>query len=105
MITIVGTGHVFRLQEQMLFLVKHIWPDCVLVELDQTRYNLLTQPKKEGQEAEPPKEGKKKEPWIYRNTAKYQKRMAKEHRSDVGSELITAVNAGRLLGAEIQYHH
>ena len=104
MITIVGTGHVFRLQEQILFLVKHIWPDCVLVELDYTRYQMLTAPKKEGPEAEKEaEEASKKDPWIYRNTAKYQKRMAQEHKSDVGSELITAVNAGRLLGAEIGF--
>lgn len=104
MITIVGTGHVFRLQEQMLFLVKHIWPDCVLVELDYTRYQMMTQPKKEGPEAEKAaKEAAKKEPWIYRNTAKYQKRMAEQQKTDVGSELITAVNAGRLLEAEIGF--
>ena len=100
MITIVGTGHVFRLQEQVLFLVKHIWPDCVLVELDQTRYRALTEPPKEG---EAPKEDRKKDPWIFRNTAKYQKRMAEDHRSGVGQELVTAVNAGRLLGAEIGF--
>lgn len=104
MITIVGTGHVFRLNEQILFLVKNIWPDCVLVELDYTRYQILTQPKKEGPEAEKAaQEASKKDPWIYRNTAKYQKRMAKDHDSDVGSELITAVNAGRLLNAEIGF--
>ena len=102
MITVVGTGHVFRLQEQILFLTKHIWPDCVLVELDYTRYKMLTESPKEGQ-AEEPKEGPKKDPWIYRNTARYQKRMAEDHRSGVGQELVTAVNAGRLLGAEIGF--
>ena len=102
MITVVGTGHVFRLQEQILFLTKHIWPDCVLVELDYTRYKMLTESPKEGQ-AEEPKEKPKKDPWIYRNTARYQKRMAEDHRSGVGQELVTAVNAGRLLGAEIGF--
>lgn len=104
MITVVGTGHVFRLQEQILFLVKHIWPDCVLVELDYTRYKILTEPPKEGADAEKEQEeALKKAPWIYRNTAKYQKRMAEDHRSGVGQELVTAVNAGRLLGAEIGF--
>lgn len=100
MITIVGTGHVFRLSEQILFMVKHIWPDCVLVELDRARYMALTEPPKEGSEAE---EDSSKIPWIYRSTAKYQKRMADENGSSVGSELVTAVNAGRLLGAEIGF--
>lgn len=104
MITIVGTGHVFRLNEQILFLVKNIWPDCVLVELDYTRYKIMTQTKKETEEAEKvAKENSKKDPWIYRNTAKYQKRMAEGNRSEVGSELITAINAGRLLNAEIGF--
>lgn len=102
MITIVGTGHVFRLSEQILFMVKHIWPDCVLVELDYTRYRILTDPPKEVSEEER-KAASRKDPWIYRNTAKYQKRMADDHESSVGSELITAVNAGRLLGAEIGF--
>ncbi len=104
MITVVGTGHVFRLQEQVLFLVKNIWPDCVLVELDYTRYKMLTERPKEGPEAEKAaKEADKKLPWIYRNTAKYQKRVADDHRSGVGQELVTAVEAGRLLGAEIGF--
>ena len=104
MITVVGTGHIFRLQEQMLFLVKHIWPDCVLVELDYTRYQMATQPKADGPEAEKAaKEAMKKEPWIYRNTAKYQMKMAKKQKTDVGSELITAVKAGELLEAEIGF--
>ena len=31
MITIIGTGHVFRLSEPIMFLIKHIWPQAVLV--------------------------------------------------------------------------
>ena len=38
MITVIGTGHVFgNLSEQIMFLVKQIWPQAVLVELDMAR--------------------------------------------------------------------
>ncbi|MGN1045088.1 MAG: conjugal transfer protein TraB, partial [Candidatus Methanomethylophilaceae archaeon] len=100
MITIIGTGHVFRLSEPIMFLIKHIWPQAVLVELDYDRFMMMT-----GQ-AEPPADAppvKDNAPWIYRRTAKYQMRMAQEHGSDVGSELITAALIGRQIGAEVGF--
>ena len=41
MITIIGTIHVVNIAEPIMFFIKHIWPDAVLVELDVTRYNAL----------------------------------------------------------------
>ena len=100
MITIIGTGHVFRLSEPIMFLIKHIWPQAVLVELDYTRFMMMT-----GQ-ADPPADApsvKDNSPWIYRRTAKYQMKMAQEHGSDVGSELVTAALIGRQIGAEVGF--
>lgn len=87
MITIVGTGHVFNISELMMFIVKQIWPEAVLVEMDEKR---LTADQSEL-------------PWIYRNSAKYQKKIAKKNKTRVGNELETAVLTGKLVGAEIGY--
>jgi pheromone shutdown protein TraB len=95
MITIIGTGHIFRIAEHVSFIIKHLWPDAVLVELDVTRYNAMTGKPVDGT-AE-----RKKAPWIYRSTAKYQSKMASKYKADVGGELLAAVNTGKLVGAEI----
>ena len=100
MITIIGTGHIFKLSEPIMFLIKHIWPEAVLVELDYTRFKLLTEQQEAGIK---PEEVIDKSPWIYRRAAKYQQKMAKEHGSDAGSELVTAALIGRQIGAEVGF--
>ena len=94
MITLVGIGHVFKIAEPVSFIVKNIWPDAVLVELDPSRYNALSSSaeKKDGDSQ-----------WAYRKMAKYQRRMAEEHGSQVGAELIAAVETGRAVGAAIEF--
>ena len=108
MITIIGTGHVFDIGRPVMLLIKNIWPQAVLVELDVTRYNMMTATKAENErraaEGEEPLEEKKSdEPWIYRRAAKYQSKMAEDHRTNVGGELLVAVNTGKLIGAEIGF--
>jgi len=102
MITIIGTGHVFNICEPMMFFVKHIWPDCVLVELDEKRFGVLNAPA-DAVEQKPEENKDDEKAWIYTKTAEYQKRMAEEHGSTVGAEMITAVNTGKLVGAEIGF--
>ncbi len=97
MITIIGTGHVFNISEQIMFLIKQIWPQAVLVELDGSRLNAL-------ESSTSVNEQRSEEtdlPWIYRSSAKYQARMAKKYGTRTGNELLTAVQTGRLVGAEI----
>ena len=96
MITIIGTGHVFNISETIMFFVKQIWPQAVLVELDAKRLQAMESPKEGNQETD-----EVKMPWVYRNAAKYQARMAKKHGTRTGNELLTAVQTGRLVGAEI----
>lgn len=100
MITIIGTGHVFKLSEPIMFLIKHIWPEAVLVELDYTRYKMLTERQEAG---EKPDEPETKAPWIYRRAAKYQQKIAEENGSDAGSELVTAVLTGEQIGAKVAF--
>lgn len=102
MITIIGTGHVFNISEPIMFLIKQIWPQAVLVELDLTRYNAMNAEKKPDEEGTTQQE-ETKMPWIYRNTAKYQKKMAEGYGSNVGNEMLTAVQTGKLVGAEIGF--
>lgn len=93
MITIVGTGHIFNLSEQIAFIIKHIWPDAVLVELDEARFRAMTNPDAEVADA----------PKAYRKAAEYQKRMAAEYETTSGAELITAVHAGNMIGADVLF--
>lgn len=93
MITIVGTGHIFNLSEQIAFIIKHIWPDAVLVELDEGRFMAMTDPKAETAESSK----------AYRKAAEYQKRMAAEYDTTSGAELVTAVHAGGMIGADVHF--
>ena len=94
MITIIGTIHVVNISEPIMFIIKNIWPQAVLVELDMSRYNAMNG---EGKDRE------KDDSWIMRHTADYQKKLAEENRSGVGNEMLTAVQTGRLVGAEIGF--
>ena len=97
MITIIGTGHVFNISETIMFLIKQIWPQAVLVELDPRRLQAMESPKDDSSQ----KTEEVEMPWVYRSAAKYQARMAKKHGTRTGNELLTAVQTGRLVGAEI----
>ena len=96
MITLLGTGHVFRIAEPVSFIVKHIWPDAVLVELDEKRYGALSSPVQDGNAAE----GQSR---AYRKIAEYQRDTAEEYGSRVGAEFIAAVETGRTIGAAIKF--
>lgn len=105
MITLIGTGHIFNISEPIMFFIKQIWPDAVLVELDVSRFNAMAAEQKAKEDGKEPvaHADKKETPWIYRNTANYQKKMAEGYGSSVGNEMLTAVNTGRLVGAEIGF--
>ena len=94
MITLLGTGHVFRIEEQITFIIRNIWPDALLVELDPMRYNALKNPQPQGNV---------KVPWVYRRIAGYQKRMAGEYGGSVGAEMVAAIDAALGVGAVIQF--
>lgn len=92
--TIIGTGHVFNISEPIMFIVKHIWPDCVLVELDTKRAG-------ESKDTEP--NDPEEDLWLYRHTVRYQAKMAGKQKTRVGNELLTAAQMGRLLEAEVGF--
>jgi pheromone shutdown protein TraB len=94
MITMIGTGHVFRISEQVSFIVRHTWPDAVLVELDERRYAALINEKGD-------KKGLEGSPKLYRDSAEYQIRMSEKNGVQAGGEMLAAIHAGKVAGAEI----
>ncbi len=99
MITIIGTIHVVNIAEPIMFFIKHIWPQAVLVELDMRRYNCMcAEQEKNGQEKKPDDDS-----WMISHAAEYQKKMAESRNTSVGNEMLTAVQTGRLVGAEIGF--
>ncbi len=103
MITIVGTGHVFNLAEPVAFIVKNTWPDAILLELDVGRLSAISDAAKaeEGENIEEGPKQTKKPSALYAQTSRYQQRMSEEHGAQLGGEFIAAINAGKLVSADI----
>jgi pheromone shutdown protein TraB len=94
MITLLGTGHVFKVAEPVSFIVRHTWPDAVLVELDVSRYNALSSLAEQDDKGAPKAKLKQ---------ARYQRDLAEDHGSHVGAELMAAVETGRMMGAVVEF--
>ena len=89
MITLVGVGHVFKISAQVRRVIYEQRANAVCVELDPRRYRALIQ---EGQGA--------KQPVSYRLLSMFQKRLARQFGSEVGQEMISAVDTAREMGAD-----
>lgn len=94
MITMIGTGHVFRISEQVSFIVKYTWPDAVLVELDEKRYAALMSGPGD-------RKGSESTPKLYREAAEYQNKISEKNETPLGGDMLAAINAGKILGADI----
>jgi pheromone shutdown protein TraB len=90
MITIVGVGHVFRLDEQLRRIITERRPDVVCLELDATRYEALRSGDR-GSDGNP----------VFRLFAMFQKRIAGEYGTEVGSEMLAAADAAQEVGARV----
>ncbi len=104
MITIVGTGHVFNLAEPVAFIVKNTWPDAILLELDVGRLKAISDAAKAEEDGTTPDDGSRQErkpSALYAQTSRYQQRMSEEHGAQLGGEFIAAINAGKLVSADI----
>ncbi|MGI6494058.1 MAG: hypothetical protein ACOX10_04420 [Candidatus Methanomethylophilaceae archaeon] len=75
MITIIGVGHVFNIAEPVAFIIKQLWPDAVLVELDEVRYKIMTG---EYKAAEPSEAQKKEMSKLYRQHRRVSGRLCPE---------------------------
>ncbi|MBN1677173.1 MAG: TraB/GumN family protein [Candidatus Thermoplasmatota archaeon] len=90
MITIVGVGHVFAISENVKDLIRSRRPEVVCLELDPGRYRALVH-----------KEDSRKAPLQYRLLELFQKRMATKFGTEVGDEMVAAVDAAREVGAKV----
>lgn len=94
MITMIGTAHVFRIAEQVSFIIKHTWPDAVLIEMDERRYAEMSDSAGNRKERTDSKD-------LYHQAAKVQIRLSEKNGAVSGEDMIAAVSAGRVIGAEI----
>lgn len=109
-LTLIGTGHVFNIGDTVKFLVRHSWPDAVCVELDELRYHALIGDKEavrrdlaaRGIDPDASAEDRLKDaPPVYRQSAKYQEKVAGENGVAAGADMLAAIAAGKEVGAEI----
>jgi len=94
MITMIGTGHVFKIADQVSFIVKYTWPDAVLVELDERRYIALTNDTGDRKASESHSK-------LYRESSEYQNKISEKNGAKPGGELLAAILTGKIVGAEI----
>ena len=91
MITIVGVAHVVDLKYQIERLIVNENPQVVAVELDYGRYLAL----KNGVRG--------KMPYLYRKMGEMQRQLADMLGTEVGKEMLTAVEVAQVLGKEIAF--
>jgi len=88
-ITLVGVAHVINLKREIERVIVEIDPDIIAVELDYGRYYAMTHDV----------EGKM--PYIYRKMGEMQKNLAEMLGTEVGSEMLTAIEIARAMGKKI----
>ena len=88
MITLIGTGHVFKLSYQLLNIFDTINPDALCVELDNQRYQSLMMKQYDPEQYE---QAAKKLPYIYRKLADFQEELAKRYGVQPGDEMLTTI--------------
>jgi pheromone shutdown protein TraB len=92
MITLIGVGHVFDISRNLENAIIQRNPSVVCVELDPARYHALTS-----------KGSEREAPIVYRVLARFQERIAKKYGTQVGSEMLTAVETARKLNAKLAF--
>ncbi|HKM14186.1 MAG TPA: TraB/GumN family protein [Candidatus Methanomethylophilaceae archaeon] len=96
MLLIIGTGHVFKIEEPISFIVKNYWPDAVLVELDEKRYQVM-----DGTYEHPKDQKPIKIPRMIKRVGSNQDRTSSQFGTNTGFELLEACKAGEAGGAEV----
>jgi pheromone shutdown protein TraB len=92
MITLIGTGHVFDLNNQIRNIILKKHPDLIALELDKGRYGALIQ-----------KDVDEKREGLYGKMAATQEKIAGMYGVSVGSEMLTSVNVAKELGIRIAF--
>jgi pheromone shutdown protein TraB len=92
MITLIGVGHVFDISKNLENAIISRNPSVVCVELDPARYHALYS-----------KERAEDVPFIYAMMARFQERIAKKYGTEVGSEMLTAVETAKMLNVKLAF--
>lgn len=107
MITIVGTGHIFDLKDRIIRLVQQRYPDLVAVELDRKRQVILEMERRNRERGiNPPVTlsmlfRPSPVPFRFRIIGYIQKKLAAVNNVFPGEEMLSAMDAARLIGAKI----
>ncbi|MFQ5910176.1 MAG: TraB/GumN family protein [Thermoplasmata archaeon] len=92
MITLIGVGHVFDIENQVKRTIVGRMPSVVCVELDETRFHSLIS-----------EAGRGSGPIAYNALAFFQKWIARKYGAGVGREMIAAIDSAREIGADIAF--
>ncbi len=92
MITLIGVGHVFDISKNLENEIIRRNPQVVCVELDPARYQALYA-----------KDRGKDLPFIYMMMARFQERIAKKYGTEVGNEMLCAIETAKTLNAKLAF--
>jgi pheromone shutdown protein TraB len=92
MITLIGVGHVLDISKNLETEIIRRNPQVVCVELDPTRYQALYA-KERGRDL----------PFIYMMLARFQERIAKKYGTEVGNEMVCAIETAKTLNAKLAF--
>ena len=93
-LTLIGAGHVFRIEQTIRGAIQALRPDVVFVELDMGRLQALMERAKGNK---PPVSGG----FVHRRLAAFQEGVAGMYGADPGSEMLAAVQGARDVGARL----
>lgn len=92
-IILVGIGHVFDIRSAVIDVIHHAAPNTVAIELDGARYQALRHREQASGRGLP---------FTYRLLAKVQENLAEQYGSEVGDEMLAAVDAALQVGARVE---
>ncbi|HUR62327.1 MAG TPA: TraB domain-containing protein [Candidatus Thermoplasmatota archaeon] len=95
-LTLIGAGHVFRIEQAITQAIQALRPDVVFVELDQGRLDALLHRQRTGSMPDARGAG-----MVQKRLARFQQEVAGLYGADVGGEMLAAVQAGQSVGARI----
>ncbi|MEA3190999.1 MAG: hypothetical protein QOD77_1581 [Thermoplasmata archaeon] len=97
-LTLIGAGHVFRIEDTIRDAILALRPDVVFVELDRARLMALLERRKGSKDGKPPAP---QGTLVQRKLAKFQESVAGMYGADVGGEMLAAVEAAQAVGARL----
>ena len=88
MITLIGTGHVFDLRDQIIQILNEKLPNIVCVELDERRYTALLQRNNEPKQSA---SSRNNVSFLYRLLGRFQDSIASQYGVQAGDEMLTSI--------------